>query len=129
MLKRNVIVFIETGGPFPCFDDFTELIQDYEMDIEFQRFYCILCANEYLKKNHDKVLLVWIRPYGSICKKSMHEAEDIENYTQLKGVCNFYDMLIQSHGINQIPRFIMHSNNVDQLKPTSKRPDDLFFGF
>lgn len=129
MSKRNVIVFIETGGEFPCFDDHVELIQDYETSIEFQKFYCILCAYEYLKKNHEKVLLVWIRPYGTICSLSAHTKEDMEEYIQLKGVCNFYDKLIQSNGINQIPRFIMHLNSMSLLNPTFKRPDDLFLGY
>ncbi len=126
--KRNIIILIDTNGEWPHFEDHIELASYYNLDIKFQKFYCILCAYEYLKKNHKKVLLVWVRPYGTICSHSTHTKEDIEKYTQLEGVNNFYEMLIKSGGINQIPGIIMHSNNVNRLKPTSKRPNDLFLG-
>lgn len=129
-MERNIIVLIDTNGEYPNFYNEIELALYYKLPVEFQRFCgCILCAHQYLIENHEKVLLVWIRPYGTVNCKLGHKKEDIEKYTQLQGVCNFYDMLIQSSGINQIPRIIMHSNVDDSMKPTSTRPDDLFLGF
>ncbi|MDD4289888.1 MAG: hypothetical protein PHH83_01270 [Patescibacteria group bacterium] len=127
--ERKVVVFIQTSGEISPFDDHMGLIKEFDKNIECKKFCCILCAHEYLKKNHKETLLVCIRPYGTICSHSIHTKEDIEKYTQLKGVCNFYEMLINSDDTNQIPCIIMQSNDKDGLKPPSQRPSDIFMDY